>query len=57
MSGGEVNVPHAAGVNATRAREHNYAMASCSHLDTIEVLEVPDEVAGCEDCLLSLRLA
>ena len=26
-------------------------MATCSHLDSIEVLEVPDPVAGCEECL------
>ena len=25
--------------------------ASCSHLDTIEVFELPDSVAGCEECL------
>jgi uncharacterized UBP type Zn finger protein len=23
----------------------------CTHLDTIEVTELPDEIAGCEDCL------
>jgi uncharacterized UBP type Zn finger protein len=26
-------------------------MASCTHLDTIEVLKLPDSVTGCEDCL------
>ena len=26
-------------------------MTSCTHLDTIEVLELPDRVEGCEDCL------
>ena len=26
-------------------------MASCSHLDTIEVLEVPERIEGCEECL------
>lgn len=26
-------------------------MASCSHLDTVEHLELPAEVPGCEDCL------
>ena len=26
-------------------------MALCSHLDQIQVREVPDEVAGCEECL------
>ena len=26
-------------------------MPSCTHRDTIEVREVPDEVAGCEECL------
>jgi uncharacterized UBP type Zn finger protein len=25
--------------------------ASCSHLDTVEHLDLPDEVAGCEECL------
>ena len=23
----------------------------CSHLDSIELIELPDEIAGCEDCL------
>ena len=23
----------------------------CTHLDTVEVLEVPAEIPGCEDCL------
>jgi hypothetical protein len=26
---------------------------SCSHLDHVKVLELPEEVAGCEDCLAS----
>jgi uncharacterized UBP type Zn finger protein len=26
-------------------------MASCSHLDSVEFLELPAEIAGCEDCL------
>ena len=26
-------------------------MATCSHLDRIEILELPDPVAGCEECL------
>jgi uncharacterized UBP type Zn finger protein len=26
-------------------------MATCTHLDSIEVLELPDSVEGCEDCL------
>jgi uncharacterized UBP type Zn finger protein len=26
-------------------------MVSCTHLDTITVTELPDTVAGCEDCL------
>ena len=26
-------------------------MASCTHLDTIQVTELPENVAGCEDCL------
>jgi ubiquitin-hydrolase Zn-finger-containing protein len=25
-------------------------VASCSHLDTIEILEVPPSIPGCEDC-------
>jgi hypothetical protein len=24
---------------------------SCGHLDTIEYAELPDQIAGCEDCL------
>jgi uncharacterized UBP type Zn finger protein len=24
---------------------------TCTHLDTVEVLELPDEIPGCEDCL------
>ena len=28
-------------------------MTGCSHLDTVEILEVPDPVAGCEECLAS----
>jgi hypothetical protein len=27
-------------------------MASCSHLDSIRILDVPDDVPGCEDCLV-----
>jgi uncharacterized UBP type Zn finger protein len=26
-------------------------MATCTHLDTIQITQLPDEVAGCEDCL------
>ena len=26
-------------------------MPTCSHLDHIHVMELPDSVAGCEDCL------
>jgi uncharacterized UBP type Zn finger protein len=26
-------------------------MAACSHLDQIEVRQVPDTVSGCEECL------
>ena len=26
-------------------------MSNCTHLDTIEITELPEEVAGCEDCL------
>ena len=26
-------------------------MSSCSHLDTIEVTDIPPSIAGCEDCL------
>ena len=26
-------------------------MAACSHLDQIELLELPEQVDGCEDCL------
>jgi uncharacterized UBP type Zn finger protein len=28
-------------------------MAKCSHLDTIEVTELPESVDGCEECLAS----
>jgi len=26
-------------------------MANCTHLDTVKVLQLPERVAGCEDCL------
>ncbi len=26
-------------------------MPSCTHLDTIEITELPEDIAGCEDCL------
>jgi uncharacterized UBP type Zn finger protein len=26
-------------------------MAPCTHLDAIKILQLPDSVAGCEDCL------
>jgi uncharacterized UBP type Zn finger protein len=26
-------------------------MATCTHLDTIEITELPERVDGCEDCL------
>ena len=26
-------------------------MARCTHLDTIELTELPEQIAGCEDCL------
>jgi uncharacterized UBP type Zn finger protein len=26
-------------------------MATCSHLDQISFFDLPDEIAGCEDCL------
>ncbi len=26
-------------------------MATCTHLDTVELTEAPGEVAGCEECL------
>ena len=26
-------------------------MAQCTHLDQIEFIEPPDEIAGCEECL------
>ena len=28
-------------------------MSSCGHLDQIELVELPAEVAGCEECLAS----
>src|SRR5579884_2770139 len=27
------------------------AMAACAHLDQVQVLELPESVEGCEDCL------
>ena len=30
-------------------------MKQCTHLDTIEITELPEEVAGCEDCLADRR--
>ena len=27
--------------------------ATCSHLDTVTVTELPGQIAGCEDCLAS----
>jgi uncharacterized UBP type Zn finger protein len=26
-------------------------MTACSHLDSVELTELPDEIAGCEECL------
>jgi hypothetical protein len=26
-------------------------MATCTHLDQVQLLELPDEIAGCEECL------
>ncbi len=26
-------------------------MATCSHLDTIRIIDVPSRIAGCEECL------
>ena len=26
-------------------------MAECMHLDTIEIVDLPSSIAGCEDCL------
>ena len=26
-------------------------MAQCTHLDTIAVVDVPEQIAGCEECL------
>ncbi len=28
-------------------------MAKCTHLDQVEILEPPGEIAGCEECLKS----
>ena len=28
-------------------------MATCTHLDHVQILELPDAVPGCEDCLAS----
>ena len=27
------------------------SMASCTHLDQVEILQVPESIAGCEECL------
>jgi uncharacterized UBP type Zn finger protein len=27
-------------------------MAECTHLGTVEILEAPSEIAGCEECLV-----
>jgi uncharacterized UBP type Zn finger protein len=27
------------------------AQATCSHLDRVEITDLPDEIPGCEDCL------
>ena len=35
----------------SEARWHDGAVATCTHLDQIEVLEPPDEIEGCEECL------
>jgi hypothetical protein len=26
-------------------------MVACTHLDTVEFVDVPDDIAGCEECL------
>jgi uncharacterized UBP type Zn finger protein len=26
-------------------------MAGCSHLDSVEILDLPEEIDGCEECL------
>ena len=28
-------------------------MATCTHLDSVKITELPETVAGCEDCLLT----
>jgi uncharacterized UBP type Zn finger protein len=30
---------------------HTSSMATCTHLDTIEFRDLPDQIAGCEECL------
>jgi uncharacterized UBP type Zn finger protein len=30
---------------------NNDAMPACAHLDAVELLDLPDEVEGCEECL------
>ncbi len=27
------------------------AMATCSHVDEVQILELPESIAGCEECL------
>ena len=38
---------------AARAGTVRRMAVACSHLDTVELRELPAEVAGCEDCLRS----
>jgi uncharacterized UBP type Zn finger protein len=42
---------HLGGYGAATRTEAHAMNAICSHLDSIEVTELPGEIAGCEDCL------
>src|SRR5688572_12036503 len=35
------------------APEYGHGVSTCTHLDQIEHVELPAEVAGCEECLAS----
>src|SRR6185436_9648604 len=50
-AGGSGDGSLAAGPPLTPASIHG--MANCTHLDAVEILELPDPVEGCEECLAS----
>jgi uncharacterized UBP type Zn finger protein len=45
-------MPHAPVTKqSSSATSSNVAAAACTHLDTVEVLELPEPPLGCEECL------